>query len=108
MSNSNIYIKCVRGVILITVSLMSNEKGELKKFFDNLFEFEPYMDDCVIEWICVYKDPVKSIKYIDKAMENLDDYKISLWVKIGEDDIVEVTKNNKKVIKNEIMYIFRK
>ncbi len=89
----------------VTLSLMSSKQGELKRFFDNLFGYERHMDDNVIEWICVYRDRTKAIKCIDTVSCNLRDYNLSLWVKIGEEDIIEVTSRNIKKIREEIEYI---
>ncbi|NLY44044.1 MAG: hypothetical protein GX066_08785 [Clostridiaceae bacterium] len=82
---------------------MSKKKGEIKKFLDKHYEKESYADENVIEWIYVYRNIMQAMDMIDVAMDYREDNPISLWVQIDDDDIVEVTKQNRKALRDEII-----
>ena len=87
----------------ITISLMSNEQGEIKKFLDTYFEKETEVEDNVIEWIYVYRNANKALDMMDVTLDNLDDYRLSLWIQIEDDDIIEVNKNNRAKITTKVL-----
>ncbi|WHH59106.1 hypothetical protein [Petroclostridium sp. X23] len=88
--------------MLVTISIMSKKRGEIKKFLDKYFDKETDVDDSVIEWIYVYRNVIKAMNIIDVVMDNISDYNISLWVQLGDEDIVEVNSKNKHKIIDEI------
>ncbi|MDK2798458.1 MAG: hypothetical protein PWP27_38 [Clostridiales bacterium] len=88
--------------MLITVNLMSQEKGEIKRFIDNYFEKESDVDTDVVEWIYVYRNSMEAADIIDVLMDNYNDYNISLWVQIDDEDITEVTKHNRSKIMSKM------
>lgn len=89
--------------MLITVNLMSKKEGEIKRFLSKYFEKESAIDENVIEWIYVYRNVVKALDVIDSVMDNYSDYNISLWVQVGDEDIVEVTKYNRTKLTAKIL-----
>ncbi len=50
--------------MILTVSLMSKEEGEIKKFLDKHYN-KSEADNSVIEWIYVYRDIDKGLNLID-------------------------------------------
>ena len=49
----------------ITVSLMSKEKGEIKKFLDKYYGTESGVEEDIIEWIYVYRNAAKALDVVD-------------------------------------------
>lgn len=89
--------------MLITVSLMSKKEGEIKRFLDSYYGKESDVDELVIEWIYVYRNEMQAISLIDTVMDNYDEYDLSLWIKIDDEDVIEVTKHSRTRITKEIM-----
>lgn len=87
----------------VKVSLMAKQQGELKKFFHCCYKKESDIDDDVIEWIYVFRNALDACDIIDIAMDNYNDYDISVWMQIEDDDIMEVTTKNRTKIINEII-----
>ncbi len=87
--------------MMLTVSLMSKQEGEIKKFLDKHYN-KSEADDSVIEWIYVCRDIDKGLNLIDTIMDNNSKYNLSVWVKVDDDDIIEVTSNSRHKITNEI------
>lgn len=85
----------------ITVNLMSTKRGELKRFLDFYYK-TTQTDDDVMEWIYVYNSPKDAVRIINVFMEKSENFNISLWVQVGDDDIVAVGKSNKKSIIEKI------
>lgn len=88
--------------MLVTVSMMSKKKGEIKRFLERYFKKQTDVDDNVIEWIYIYRNLLSALDMIDVVMDNYEDYRISLWVQLGDDDIIEVNHNNRDKVINEI------
>ncbi|MGE4282714.1 MAG: hypothetical protein AB7G87_03245 [Clostridia bacterium] len=88
--------------MLVTVSMMSKKKGEIKRFLERYFKKQTDVDDNVIEWIYIYRNLLSALDMIDVVMDNYEDYRISLWVQLGDDDIIEVNNNNRDKVINEI------
>lgn len=86
----------------ITVSLMSKKEGSLKVFLDKYYAKETEVDNHVIEWIYVYRDPLKALDITEVALDNREDYNMSVWVQIEDEDIVEVTRKNRTKVINRI------
>ncbi len=87
--------------MILTVSLMSKEEGEIKKFLDKHYN-KSEADNSVIEWIYVYRDIDKGLNLIDTIMDNKKKFNLSVWVKVDDNDIFEVTSNSRDEITKEI------
>ena len=88
--------------MLITVSLMSKKEGEIKRFLDCYSTEKSCVDDHVIEWIYVYRDAGEALDMMNAVMDHDDDYNLSLWVKVDEEDMIQVTKYSRAKITGEI------
>lgn len=87
---------------MIIINLMSNKKGEIKKFLDLYYNGNSKVDEDISEWIYIYNKPVEAIKIIDSFVNKGEKFKISLWVQVGEDDLTVVDKHNKDLILGKI------
>ena len=89
--------------MFVTVSLMSKNEGEIKRFLDHYFKKEMDIDNNVIEWIYVYRNAGRALDIMDIAMDNLEDYDISVWIQVEDDDIIEVTGKNRARMTSRIL-----
>lgn len=87
---------------MVTVNLVSKRKGEIKKFLDKYFKYDTKIDDDVSEWIYIHNDAKEAIKIIEAFTGESSKYKISLWVQVGDDDLIAVEGHNKNLIINKI------
>lgn len=78
----------------ITINLMSSKKGELKKFWETFDEGYHRVDDDVVEWIYIYNTPEDAVVTINDVMGKKSDFDISLWIQLGDDDLIAVNDYN--------------
>ena len=83
---------------MIVVNLMTKKEGEIKRFLDTFFKENTKTDIDVMEWIYVYRTSNPAIKIINSILNLKNKYDISLWVQIGDEDLIPVKKKNHKII----------
>lgn len=83
----------------VTVNIMSKTRGEVRKFLNSCFDTHMNDDDC-IEWLYIYNKPKEAMDIINVFADNIEKFNASLWVKIGEYDVIAVNKHNKNRILN--------
>ena len=86
----------------VTVNIMSNKEGEIKKFLSEILNQGSDVDNRVVEWIYIYRDMNEALKTVNTVSENYRNYDISLWIQFDDDDIIKVTNNNIEGIKEKI------
>lgn len=83
----------------ITISLLSSKKGELKKFWETLEGYHQ-VDEDVVEWMYIYNKPNDAVGTINDVLKRKINFEISLWVQLGDEDLVAVNEyNHERVIK---------
>ena len=50
--------------------------------------------DNILEWQKTYENPVEMAEILGVFIDNIDDYKINMWICLDKDILINVTKNN--------------
>lgn len=85
----------------VTVNLMSSKKGELKKFWETLEDYHQ-VDEDVVEWMYIYNKPEDAVETINYILRKRASFEISLWVQVGDEDLVSVNEINQEKVVKEI------
>jgi len=86
------------------VDLYSKESNEIKKFIDAFFENDiDINNNSKIE--IIYKNPVHSSDIISAFIDNIENFKITMWVSLDEGLFINVNKHNADKI---IRYLFER
>lgn len=82
----------------VTISIISNKKGEINDFFNKYFEADSDIDNNVVEWMYLYRknNIDNAINTINTAMNNSDKNDISVWLRFADEDIMKITQENKE------------
>lgn len=79
------------------IKLFSNEEGEierfLKQFYANLDNSSSNLHS-LLEWEKSFENPIEMADIIGVFIDNIEDFKINMWVCFDEDILINVTKNN--------------
>lgn len=75
------------------VNLYSNFNGEIEKFLFDFFQNKNFIVENN-KWQKKYKNPVEMTDIITAFVENIDKYKISMWVSIDSGVFIKVTLDN--------------
>lgn len=90
--------------MLSSINIFSEQKGEINKFLSNYYNTNLDIDD-KLKWQKTYKNPVEMTDLIGVFIENLDKYKINVWVCLDIDVYIRVSdKNADKLIR----YIYQR
>lgn len=79
------------------IKLFSNKTGEISKFLEHFYSnngVNIYINDSVLEWKKTFENPVEMAEIIGVFVDNIDDYKINMWICLDKDILINVTKNN--------------
>ena len=83
------------------IKLYSNENGEIIRFLKKLYkkeEFDKLSDSSsntfLLEWEKDFENPVEMADIIGVFIDNIDDFKINMWICLDKDILINVTKNN--------------
>jgi len=90
----------------LTVSLWSKKEGEIRKFLEEYYESEVFLDDDVDQWSYVYNKPLESVDIISALMDNNHKYDISIGIQVGEGEIYTVTEENHNDVIKGIFVLF--
>lgn len=78
------------------IKLFSNYPGEITKFLKNFYSDNKdiiYKDN-ILEWQKTYENPVEMAEILGVFIDNIDDYKINMWICLDKDILINATKNN--------------
>lgn len=79
------------------IKLFSNVNGEISRFLKHFYSNnKDYLsiDESILEWQKSFENPVEMAEIIGVFIDNIDDYKINMWVCLDKDILINVTKNN--------------
>ena len=86
------------------IKLYSNEHGEIGRFLKNYYE-KKEADASLLEWQQDFENPIEMANIIGVFIDNADSYKITMWVCLDEDILINVTKNN---VNELIRYLYER
>ena len=68
------------------IKLFSNENNEISRFLQHFFSNKNILiDSKLLEWEQYFENPVEMADMIGVFIDNIDDYKINMWVCLDED-----------------------
>lgn len=78
------------------IKLFSNINGEITRFLKHFYSNDKNIsfDDSILEWQKTFENPVEMAEIIGVFVDNIDDYKINMWICLDKDILINVTKNN--------------
>lgn len=92
----------------VTVSLVSERQGEIKKFLERFYQSEVNIDEDVGQWIYIYHKPLDAIDLISAVIDNNDDYKLDISVQVEKGDTWKVTAENHNIIIKGLLLMYYK
>lgn len=88
------------------IKLFSNENNEISRFLEHFYcSKQISIDDSLLEWEKSFENPVEMAEMIGVFIDNIDDYKINMWVCLDKDILINVTKNN---VDDIIRYLYER
>lgn len=78
------------------IKLFSNEKGEIYRFLNKFFDKKNYAtcDSNILEWQQHFDNPIEMSDLIGVFVDNIDNFKITMWISLDEDILINVTTHN--------------
>ncbi len=79
------------------IKLFSNQEGEIERFlkqFYNNSNLSVTVSSSLLEWEQSFDNPIEMTEMIGVFIDNLEDFKINMWVCLDENMLINVTKNN--------------
>jgi len=77
------------------VRLYSIFPNEIYKFLSSFFgNTNLDMNNNLTEWQQNYPNPIEIVDIIGSYIENIDDYKLSMWISLDKDVFIKVTTDN--------------
>ena len=86
------------------VSLYSEHENEIKKFLTSFFEEEINIIN-PLYWSIKYQNPIEIADIIGAFIENINKFKINMWVSLDKDIYINITDTNADKI---IRYLFER
>lgn len=90
----------------VTVNLVSEKQGEIKKFLERFYQKEVNIDDDVGQWIYIYHKPLDAIDLISAVIDNNEDYRLNMSVQIEKGDTWKVTAENYNMIIKGLLFMY--
>lgn len=79
------------------IKLFSSQEGEIERFlkqFYNDSNLSFTASSSLLEWEQSFDNPIEMTEMIGVFIDNLEDFKINMWVCLDENMLINVTKNN--------------
>lgn len=87
-----------------TVNLYSNEKGEINNFLSRFYNTDLEIYDS-LRWEKKYANPLELAEIIGTFIDNLDNYKISMWISLDKNVFISISEDNANDI---IRYLYER
>ena len=80
------------------------KNGEIKRFLDKFFNYNFNLTDD-LHWNKEFQNPIEIVDFIGVFIDNIDDYKITMWISLDKDVLINVNNTNAN---NIIKYFFER
>lgn len=90
------------------IKLFSNEKGEIYRFLEHFYRSsDTFFSDPIstLEWKKSFDNPIEMADMIGVFIDNMDDFKINMWVCLDKDILINVTNQN---VDDLIRYLYER
>lgn len=89
---------------MVTVKLTSLKKGEINKFLSKFYNTNLDINDS-FNWSQEYKNPIEISDIIGVYIDNLEEFNLSMWIKLDKNIFIQITDSNANDI---IKYLFER
>ena len=86
------------------VNLYSDKKGEISNFLKKFYNKNINLDND-LKWEQKYENSIEIADIIGAYIDNIEDFKINMWVSLDSDMFINVTPNNANEI---IKYLYER
>lgn len=76
-----------------SVNLYSNEKGEIDRFLSKFYNTNLDIFD-KLNWEKIYENPIELAEIIGVYADNLDNFRVNMWICLDEGIFVKITNKN--------------
>lgn len=90
--------------MIASVNLYSNKKGEINKFLSLFYDTDLEIYNS-LKWEKQYKNPVEIAEIVGTYIDNIDDFKINMWISLDNDVYINITEQNANEI---IKYLYER
>lgn len=90
--------------MLSSINIFSNQKGEINKFLSSYYNTNLEIEE-QLKWQKTYRNPIEMADLIGVFAENLEKYKINVWVCLDADVYIHVSNKNADKL---IRYIYER
>lgn len=91
------------------IKLFSTQKSEIFRFLKHYYsaskDYTLPSSDSLLEWEKYFENPIEMADMIGVFIDNIDDYKINMWICLDKDTLINVTKNN---VNDLIRYLYER
>lgn len=91
------------------IKLFSTQEGEIFRFLKHYYSASKDCSlpssDSPLEWEKYFENPIEMADMIGVFIDNIDDYKINMWICLDKDTLINVTKNN---VNDLIRYLYER
>lgn len=91
-------------ILKSSISLYSTENGEIKHFLTSYYNKEILLDNN-LKHVIFFDNPIEMTSMIGTFIENIEDYKINMWISLDKHIYINITQNNVDKI---IRYIYER
>lgn len=90
------------------IKLFSNEKGEISRFLEHFYSASKnsFSDTySLLEWEKYFENPIEMADMVGVFIDNIEDYKVNMWICLDKDILINVTESN---VDNIIRYLYER
>ena len=89
---------------MVSVNLYSENSNELEKFLSSFYN-STFNINNELNWEHKYENPIEITEIIGTYIDNIDDFKIMMWVSLDKGVFIHVTEENAD---NLIKYLYER
>lgn len=90
------------------IKLFSNQKGEIYRFLEHYYRSTNafFLEDItLLEWEKSFDNPIEIADMVGVFIDNIEDFKINMWVCLDQDVLINVNPNN---VNDLICYLYER
>ena len=87
-----------------TINLSSENSKELNDFLSKFYNTDLGIEN-QLSWEKQYANPVELAEIIGVFVDNIDDYKVNMWISLDKDVFIKITEQNADKI---IRYLYER
>lgn len=88
----------------VIVNLYSDTKNEINRFLSSFYSRKIQINED-LKWECAFNNPVESADIVGVFVDNVDNFKINMWISFDKGFFINVTEYNADKI---IRYLYER